>query len=349
LSSLACPRVIAYPSAVPDPTRRMDPLERLVCQITGAVRATRGDRIQSLWGGYGELLKMDLVGMELSQVVVKHAEPPTPKRVTRVSASDRSHERKLRSYAVEMQWYREFAARCDADCRVPRSLGGRAQAGTWLFVLEDLDAAGFPGRAAYPNSDEIRAVLRWLATFHATFLDVKPEGLWSVGTYWHLATRPDELTRVRDRVLRDAASKFDARLNSCRYRTLVHGDAKVDNFCFSPKALAPVDAQVAAVDFQYVGAGCGMKDLAYFLSSVWESADCNAYAQDAISYYFRHLGAELNRRCATVDALAIEVEWRALYPVAWADFQRFLAGWAPGQYDDNPYARRMTQLAIESL
>ena len=98
------------------------------------------------------------------------------------------------------------------------------------------------------------ACVSWLAGFHAQNLNADPAGLWESGTYWHLETRPDELKRLDDPVLKQAASSIDQKLKDTKFQTLVHGDAKLANFCFSDDG-----NQVAAVDFQYVGGGCGMK------------------------------------------------------------------------------------------
>jgi hypothetical protein len=46
---------------------------------------------------------------------------------------------------------------------------------------------------------------------------------------------------------------------------------------------------------------------------------------------------------------ALEAEWRRLYPIAWADFQRFLKGWCPQHTKLNAYSEQMTQIAIQSL
>ena len=62
-----------------------------------------------------------------------------------------------------------------------------------LLVLEDLDAAGYPIRLNQVNSKQIAICLKWLAEFHATFMGSESNGLWDTGTYWHLATRPEEL------------------------------------------------------------------------------------------------------------------------------------------------------------
>lgn len=307
-----------------------------------AQRAERTSRIQSLWSGYGEIVKLDLVGAVVTEVVAKRVDPPA---VSPNGRADRSHARKLRSYAVEAHWYTHYASRCDEQCRVARCYGTRALSDGWLFVFEDLDAAGFPRRANAPTDREINAVLRWLAAFHATFLNTPPDGLWGQGTYWHLETRPDELARMNNQALRRAAPVLAQRLNACHYRTLLHGDAKLENFAFTAP---PAGIAAAAVDFQYVGGGCGMKDVAYFFSSVFSPSQCERYADDALSYYFTQLSQELHARQPDVDARALETEWRTLYPVAWADFQRFLEGWAPGAYDNDPYAQRMLRLSLET-
>ena len=146
-----------------------------------------------------------------------------------------------------------------------------------------------------------------------------PEGLWKTGTYWHLATRPDELSALEDAALREAAPLLDRKLRACSFQTLVHGDAKPANFCFARGSHA-----VAAVDFQYVGGGGGMKDVAYLLSVLPSQAGL----EEHLATYFRHLRAALagSRDALTIGAL--EAEWRALYPIACADFYRFLAGWS---------------------
>ncbi len=283
-----------------------DVVLRWVQELTGAARVRRTERVQSLWDGYGELCKIHLSGSARPSVVLKRVQPPA------VGArADRSHRRKCRSYDVETAFYRSFAKRCDDTCRVPTLLGSRTGKSEWWLLLEDLDDAGFAERRRTPSAAELDLCLAWLAAFHARFLGVAPAGLWSTGTYWHLATRPDELANIRDPALRAAAPALDRALREARFQTLVHGDAKPANFCFAPRGRG-----VAAVDFQYVGGGCGMKDVAYLLHG-----EPGARSLDG---YFATLRSAL---APGVDGAALEREWRALYPSACADFERFLAGW----------------------
>ncbi len=285
-----------------------DVLERELAEITGA-DVSRVERIQTLWGGYGELVRAHLVGGQSPSVMVKWIRPPRGG-----ATSDASHARKRRSYAVETAFYRAFAPRCDATCRVARLLGDRVTDDQWILVLEDLDAAGYDRRHHDPRGGELDACLRWLAAFHARFLGQAPDGLWQVGTYWHLGTRMEELEATRDEALRERAPVVDRALNTARFQTLVHGDAKPDNFCFSQNG-----ERVAAVDFQYVGGGCGIKDVAYLLHGAGGGVE-----ERGLATYFTSLREAL---AEGVDGDALEREWRDLYPLAREDFRRFLAGW----------------------
>ena len=43
----------------------------------------------------------------------------------------------------------------------------------------------------------IETWLKWLAYFHAKFLNIKQNKLLNIGTYWHLDTRPDEFKAIK--------------------------------------------------------------------------------------------------------------------------------------------------------
>jgi len=316
--------------------------EVIIRNATGARRITETQVIQTLWSGYGQLVRCRLEGAAVGSVIVKHVR--WRDRHPRGRDSSVGHERKVRSYRVETAWYERYAARCGAESRVPQCLAQATQGDEVFLVLEDLDAAGFGGRRHRVGERELEAGLRWLAGFHATFMGERPEGLWPVGTYWHLDTRPEELDALADRALRAAAAAIDRRLHECRFQTFVHGDAKLANFCFSPAG-----DRVAAVDFQYVGGGCGMKDVAYFISSCFDEARSERLEQRVLDSYFEQLELALARSGKRVDFPALHRSWRALYPVAWTDFFRFVQGWSPGHWKDHRYSQRLAREVLDML
>ncbi len=302
-----------------------------------AARARGAEVVQTLWSGFGHILRVQLQGEPKRSVVVKHVAPPAEMRHPRGWSGRASHERKLRSYEVERAFYARVAA--TPAYRTARCYKAEAHDGGFRFLLEDLDAAGYAGRRTHLEDDDLRRCLSWLASFHAAHIHQAPDGLWPNGTYWHLATRQDELAAMQDEALREAAPRLDAALRGARYRTWVHGDAKVANFCFAAD-------EVAAVDFQYVGGGCGVQDVAYFLSSCMDDAECEQQAARHLDTYFELLRARLPEG---VDGAALEAEWRGLYPAAWADFHRFLVGWAPDHWKIHRYTRAMTRAALALL
>ena len=307
--------------------------------------------IQDLWSGCGQIAKLRWAG-EPGHAVMKHVKMPAAMDHPRGWNTDRSMQRKARSYEVEARWYAQWSERCPAGCRVPRCLGHAAWGDERLLLLEDVDASGYPRRVTRATNAELDACVRWLAAFHGAFLSERPsappEGLWAKGTYWHLDTRPDEWARMPEGALKEAATPIDQALAASPFQTVVHGDAKLANFCFADDLKAP-SGGVAAVDFQYVGGGCGMKDLAYLVGGCLDSEACFAQEDRVLALYFEQLGSELDRRGVSLDRAALEADWRRLYPYACADFQRFLVGWSPGHWKISGYSEHMTRKALAAL
>ena len=218
--------------------------------------------------------------------------------------------------------------------QVPKLLGvGRSHGEA--IALEDADVH-HAGRRDTTTLDEASLCLQWLARFHRTFLhrsvagDCEERSLWSTGCYWHLDTRQEELQRMEDSdELKERAAELDARLEGAQHKTIVHGDAKVANFCFGERS-------VVAVDFQYCGQGIGVRDVAYFLGSVFNDTQLERHADALLTHYFSHL------QCGE----EVEREWRLLYPVCWADFERFLRGWSPGHWKSGRFAAQMVKSAL---
>ena len=319
-------------------------VESAVLDSTGAHAVVGATVVQRLWGGYGQIVRCLLDGGAHRTVIVKHVRWPDDRDHPYGWTSDLSHERKVQSYRVETAWYERYAPRCPDAARVPACLAVETRDDEVIMVMEDLDAAGFAGRRSTASERDVDACLAWLATFHATFLGEIPEGLWATGTYWHLATRPDELAALDDGPLKASASLIDQRLAATRFPTIVHGDAKLANFCFADDA-----SRAAAVDFQYVGGGCGMKDVAYFISSCFDEDDCERLAPDLLDRYFELLTQALADVGAAVDTVALEADWRDLYPVAWTDFYRFLQGWSPGHWKLHRYSERLAREVLAAL
>ncbi|MGB0918745.1 MAG: oxidoreductase family protein [Flavobacteriales bacterium] len=312
-------------------------------KVTNSSGCEETEMIQSLWSGYGKISRFKLYGSALDTVVVKHIDLSRQNEHPRGWNTDLSHNRKVKSYEVETSWYQQWNEQCNDFCRTPKLLGSLAQEKEQWIILEDLDTE-FSLRNQHLELSEVKTCLCWLANFHGTFMGQNPANLWQVGTYWHLATRPEEFEKIEHQELKLKAHQIDELLNRCTYQTIVHGDAKVANFCFAKSG-----SKVAAVDFQYVGGGCGMKDVAYFLGSCLSSDECEAHNETLLDYYFAELEKALGNTRADIDFNDLEQEWRRLFPIAWTDFTRFLLGWMPSHQKVNNYSRNVMQSVLAGL
>lgn len=311
--------------------------------VTGAISCAEVEVIQSLWSGYGQIARYQLQDSQFKTVVVKHIALDHANDHPKGWKTDIGHRRKVHSYEVEMVWYADWNKRCSETCRTAKCLGSLSLGDEHWIILEDLDAQ-FPLRKQQLELPEVKACLRWLANFHAKFMNRQPKGLWEVGTYWHLATRPEEWERMTHKELKRKAHQIDTRLNTSEYKTIVHGDAKVANFCFSEDG-----QEVAAVDFQYVGGGCGMKDVAYFLGSCLSNEQLFRHTDSLLDHYFHELQKALLSTNYTLSIAELEQEWRSLFPIAWTDFTRFLLGWMPTHEKVNNYSVKLMDSVLSDL
>lgn len=298
-------------------------------------------KIQSLWSGYGGIYRLTLQGASVPSVVVKCISLSQNGEHPRGWTSNLSHERKLRSYQIETHWHQHYANQLSQSTKVPQLLYSENRLPYQVLVLEDL-SINYPKLKQHCTLSDARTVVKWLAQFHAHFMHQKPEGLWPVGCYWHLATRPDEWKAMEDGPLKARAKELDGALNKARFQTIVHGDAKVANFCFGK------NEKVAAVDFQYVGGGVGVKDLAYFIGSCFTDDECALYENTLLDLYIDTLKTAL-KNSGFENTEDLEKEWRQLYPVAWADFNRFLMGWLPDHQKLHAHALSKNTEALEYL
>ena len=308
-------------------------------QETKASACEEIEVIQSLWSGYGKISRYQLIGSSIKTVVVKYISLNQVEAHPRGWDTDYSHNRKVKSYEVETHWYEQWNQQCTNACPVPEFIGSYSEGKDQWIILEDLNE-NYPQRKEQLDFSEVKVCLSWLANFHGTFLNEKQKDLWEIGTYWNLETRPDEFEKIEHQELKSKANRIDEVLNQCSYQTIIHGDAKLANFCFSEDGL-----KVAAVDFQYVGGGCGMKDVAYFLGSCLSSSECEMYENELLNFYF----LELEKAAGEVNFLDLEGEWREMYPIACTDFTRFLLGWMPSHQKVNEYSLNLMKSVLANI
>ena len=202
-----------------------------ILQLTQASAIADVELIQPLWNHYGTLSRVTLRGGAHASVIVKHIKIPKRCAHPRGFTSAISRQRKIKSYQVEAHWYERYNHELPDDTSTPACLGALVEGEELFLLLEDLVELGFDQVLSEVSWREITLVLQWLARFHARFMSMAPEGLWSCGAYWHLDTRPEELNQIDGTRVHRFASLIDARLKRSTFQTLIHGDAKLANFC----------------------------------------------------------------------------------------------------------------------
>ncbi|CBQ69232.1 conserved hypothetical protein [Sporisorium reilianum SRZ2] len=291
--------------------------------------------------------------------IVKTIRPPRQK-----AGYDEGHARKMLSYQVEANFYRYYADTvASEECCVPRLFAAGdagAEGEGQTLVLEDLSIR-FPvltERRGTLNDAQVAKSLQWLAAFHASTWDIESSsassttdfcpppsltiqtswsgrGLWQQGGYHYLATRQHELASIDAHTdpwgqlglhsASDLPHAIDWCLNNPTDRSrpsLIHGDVKAANMAFSRSS-----AHMAMYDFQYVGIGLGVQDLAKFLTTSIPSRFLNdAEGEQKLLRAYHSFLVQRLPKGARYEYDDLIKDWE-LALVSWV---RFLAGWSGG-------------------
>jgi hypothetical protein len=310
------------------------------------------EEVQSLWSGYGQILRCKN-NDNGQRYIVKVIAPDNAGQHPRGWNTSASHQRKIISYQVETHFYQHYASVANAQVselckstmsRVPQLIACTTNEHFTLLIMEDLDDSGFFVRKNVANWPSLRIAIRWLAYFHARFMGTSAKHLWQVGSYWHLDTRQDELFSMPDSDYKTYASLIDQALNNAQFQTLIHGDAKFENLCFHSN-----EKHVAAVDFQYTGRGVGVKDLAYLVGSCLPEEKLIEFDSLIINEYLAQLKQAFCEYNIHIDFDALAAETIKLYPVAWADFYRFLLGWNPQSWKVCDYMKTKANIGLMTV
>lgn len=307
-------------------------LESFIFRKFEASEIIRIDILQKLWDNYGDIKRVIL---DTGSIIIKQVSllrDMTARSHPKGWNTSNSHKRKIQSYEVERQWYQRYNDEI-TYAHSPKLRATFNNENTIFLILEDLQENNFQDKKKIENH-EVKLCIKWLAYFHAYYLSKTPTELWPKGSYWHLETRQDEHQAMASSKLKELADYIDQKLNGARYKTIIHGDAKLANFLFNSE-------RVSAVDFQYVGGGVGVKDLVYFLTSIYSSDELFEHEKESMDYYFSELTMALQKYHPSINSEEVVKEWMNLYDIAACDFYRFLKGWSPQHTKLNAYSEYM--------
>lgn len=319
----------------------------------------RINHLADLWAGYGSIYRIHTSksNTEDATYIVKTIAPPHSSAGD--EEYDEGHVRKMLSYRIEANFYRDWAGQLGrpADgCCIPKLLASSEEGEqVQTLVMEDLSIR-FPiltERRGTLSDKQVEKALQWLASFHASSWDIESysstssfcpppsessnwagKGLWRIGGYHYLATRLDELSSISatstwGKLGLHAGSDLPAAVEWCLNNpsrrsslSLIHGDVKAANMAFSRDT-----ASMAMYDFQYVGVGLGVQDLAKFLTTSIPSHRLRDQKGEETLLKMYH-GELVKRLPKEADYQFDELmqDWE-LALVSWV---RFLAGWSGG-------------------
>ena len=225
----------------------------------------------------------------------------------------------VRNYELEISWYRDLAAESGVNCPACYHAEIADNGIDFALLLADVAPAGQGDQLAGASETDLLAAIDELAILHAAYWN-SPKldqlawlgygsankelvrqmlpGLYAGFRERYAGRLSEVILQMGDRLAAGIGQYLDHEPHAL---TIVHGDYRLDNLLFAP------DARAIIVDWQTVGRGSGLADLAYLIGTSIADPAARAEGEEAWLNHYLHRLAEHG---AKADATAAREEYR---------------------------------------
>jgi hypothetical protein len=269
---------------------------------TGAVREFECSHLEAGEGFYGQIVRLKLTydppELDVPETIIAKFSSSNPEMRQRPNTKT--------SYEREVRFYQEAAQESPLPVSTCYYADVDMESGWHILLLEDLAPAHSGSRTRGCSRNEARIAIQHIARFHAHWWESL--GLdkfkWLSGTeipgdaelahfreqllpafLRKVNTRlPDEVIKIGE-MLGEYKGRITRHLFAQKPQTLIHADYQLENMMFG----ATEEEKFFVVDWQFVKRGCGIWDVAYFLSQSLTQEDRKATETSILHGYLRIL------------------------------------------------------------
>lgn len=269
---------------------------------TGAVSEFECSHLEAGKGLYGQVVRL-----KLTYDPPESVGPRT--MIAKCSSSNpdmRQRPNTKASYKREVRFYQEAAQESPLPIPTCYYADVDMESGWHILLLEDLAHAHSSSRTRGCSQTEARIAIHQIARFHAYWWENPRLGKfkWPAGTeipgdaelahfrkqLWPAFLKrvsiplPDEVMGIGE-LLGECKGRIARHLFTKKPETLIHADYHLENMMFGTAR----EAAFFVVDWQFVKRGCGIWDVAYFLSQNLAPEDRQAIEMNLLHDYLRIL------------------------------------------------------------
>ena len=269
---------------------------------TGAVSEFECSPLEAGEGLYGQIFRLKLAydppEMDVPETIIAKFSSSNPDMRQRPNTKA--------SYEREVRFYQEAAQESPLPVPACYYADVDMESGWHILLLEDLAPARSGSRTRGCSRNDARIAIHQIARFHAHWWESPRlyefkwlsgmeipgdaelahfrEQLWSAFLRKVGTKLPDEVIKIGE-MLGEYKGRITQHLFAQKPQTLIHADYQLENMMFG----ATEEEKFFVVDWQFVKRGCGIWDVAYFLSQNLAPEDRKVTEMSILHDYLRIL------------------------------------------------------------